>query len=176
MTLLIVPPDPAWPAQFAEESRRLSKVLEALPHVWHHIGSTAVPGLHAKPIIDMLLLVPDLAALQARSGLLVAAGYEAMGEYGIPQRCYFRRTTPQGLRTHHLHAFESGHPAALRHLALRDYLDAHPAAAHEYAALKCRLARLHPDDAGAYVAGKDAFVQQQTALALAWRARASPGA
>lgn len=170
MTLqaLIVAPDPTWPAWFASERERLAAALAGLTHELHHIGSTAIPGIAAKPVIDMLLLVDDLHELDARSSLLIDAGYEAKGEFGLPGRRYFRRTTPQGLRTHHLHTYLRGSSEAQRHLAFRDYMRAHPAAAAAYDALKWRLVAAHGQDAAAYIAGKAAFVRQHEVLALAW--------
>lgn len=168
----VVPPDPLWRAQFVREARVVAQALGGLAHTLHHIGSTAIEGIHAKPVIDMLLLVPDLGALDARAAALQQAGYEAKGEYGIAQRRYFRKSTPQGVRTHHLHAFVAGNTGARRHLAFRDYMNAHPDAAQAYSELKRRLAERHPGDAAAYIAGKDAFVQRHEAAALAWQAQA----
>jgi GrpB-like predicted nucleotidyltransferase (UPF0157 family) len=175
MAITLVPPSPLWRERFAQESQRLSEVLASLPYELHHIGSTAIDGIEAKPILDLLLLVESLGALDEREGALVAAGYEAKGEFGIPGRRYFRKDSPQGVRTHHLHGFERGSEAAVRHLAFRDYLNAHPAAAQQYGALKRRLASLHAHDSRAYVAGKDAFVEHHVALALAWLAGGSGG-
>lgn len=171
---VIVPPDPAWPAAFAREAQVLAAALHALPHEVHHIGSTAIAGMPAKPVIDMLLLVDDLAALDRHAGALVHAGYEAKGEFGIPQRRYFRKHSAAGVRTHHLHAFERGSTGAERHLAFRDYMNAEPAAAQAYAALKAELVARHPGDVDAYIAGKQAFVAAQEAAALAWVRSRSP--
>lgn len=163
----VVPHDPVWADRFSEAAHELAVALGALASV-HHIGSTAVPGLHAKPIIDLLVAAPDLAHVDARTPAIVALGYEALGEYGLAGRRYFRREDGDGERTHHLHVWRVGAPALLRHLAFRDYLLAHPEAAAEYGALKRRLAKHHADDIEAYVAGKDDFVKAIEARALAW--------
>jgi GrpB-like predicted nucleotidyltransferase (UPF0157 family) len=100
-------------------------------------------------------------------------GYHPMGEFGIPGRRYFRRLTPAGDRTHHVHAFQQGSPHIPRHLAFRDYLRAHPAVATEYGELKQRLAQAHPQDLEAYMAGKDPFIKQTETKALEWAANRS---
>lgn len=173
----IVAHDPAWADRFSEAAHELADALGALASI-HHIGSTAVPGLHAKPIIDLLLVAEDLGHVDARTPAIVALGYEALGEYGLPGRRYFRRDDVAGNRTHHLHVWRVGDEALRRHLAFRDYLLAHPAVAAEYGALKQRLAARHPEDMEAYIDGKDAFVKATEADALAWYAqrRVSEGA
>ena len=158
----------SWPAAFEAEASRVAQALGDAGGVLHHIGSTSVPGLAAKPIIDMLLEVPDLAALDRRSGELVARGWEAKGEFGLPGRRYFRKTDTQGQRTHHLHAFEAGNAEARRHLAFRDYLIAHPDVRDAYATLKRALAAAHPEDMAAYMDGKDPFIKDHEARALRW--------
>lgn len=109
----------------------------------HHISDTAVFGLCAKPIIDILPVVFDLSAVDGQTGAFWAAGYEAMGEFGIPGRRYFRKGGDR--RTHQLHIFEKTNVQEIeRHLAFCDYLRAHPEKADEYGALKRRLVRSIP--------------------------------
>lgn len=167
-TVIVAPHDPAWRRQFDEEARRLAEHLGDVVVHLHHIGSTAIPGLPAKPIIDVVMEVVDLTALDAATPILAALGYEAMGEYGIPRRRYFRKNDASGRRTHHVHAFELGTPEVERHLAFRDYMVAHPAAARAYGDLKQTLAQRHPDDVEAYMDGKDVFVREHEARAIAW--------
>lgn len=162
----VVPWDPAWAAQFEAERERLRHALDGVVVAVHHVGSTAVPGLAAKPILDLLLEVSDLTSLDARAGAVEALGYTAMGEYGIPGRRYFRRDDAQGVRTHHVHAFRACDEHVARHLAFRDHLMAHPAVAREYAALKLALAARHPADSRAYSGAKDAFVREHLTRAL----------
>jgi GrpB-like predicted nucleotidyltransferase (UPF0157 family) len=96
-----------------------------------------------------------------------------MGEYGIPGRRYFRKDDPEGVRTHHVHAFQAGSDEVVRHLAFRNYLRAHPADAQRYSELKRKLAREHPREMDAYMDGKDGFIKEMDRRAAAWRA--SPG-
>lgn len=163
----------AWAEEFERESARVREAMGAVLRALHHIGSTAVPGLHAKPIIDMLAEVDSLVALDARGDAMAALGYEAMGEFGISGRRYFRKCDGSGARTHHIHAFADGSRHVARHLAFRDYLRAHPAAAAEYGALKLRLVSTCAGDMEAYIAGKDASVERFEREALDWHAAAS---
>lgn len=168
MRVVVVPYDPEWRCAFDAEAGRLAEALSGVMVRLHHIGSTAIPGIAAKPIIDLLMEVVDLAALDEQTAAIEALGYEAMGEYRIARRRYFRKNDATGTRTHQVHAFQSGDNEVERHLAFRDYMMAHPAAARAYGELKRRLARAYPDDIEAYMDGKDAFVREQEALALAW--------
>jgi GrpB-like predicted nucleotidyltransferase (UPF0157 family) len=171
MKVKVVPYDPAWPREFECEASRIAEVLRNVAIAIHHIGSTAIPGIHAKPIIDILLEISDLPSLDANSAAMMSLGYEAMGEFGIPHRRYFPKNNADGTRTHQVHAFEAGSETAIRHLAFRDYMIAHPMAAHAYGELKQSLARQHPDSIEGYMDGKDAFIKEHETLALAWRQR-----
>ncbi len=161
--------DPAWQGAFEAEADEIARALGDIVVALHHIGSTAIPGIYAKPIIDMLLEVDEIGRLDDRSAALERLGYEAMGEFGIPGRRYFHKEDASGTRTHHVHAFQADSPEIERHLAFRDYMIAHPEAARQYGALKRRLAREHPDDIEAYMDGKDPFIKEHEAGALAWR-------
>ena len=96
-----------------------------------------------------------------------------MGEFGIPGRRYFRKRNHLGVRTHHVHAFQTRNPEIERHLAFRDYMIAHPMDAQAYGALKRELARVYPHDRQAYMDGKDKFVKEHEARALRWRRSSS---
>ena len=164
----VVNHDPAWSARFEIEAERISEALgEALLRV-HHIGSTAIPQTKAKPVIDILLEVVSLEALDQKAPVLEALGYESMGEFGIPGRRFFRRDDLDGTRTHQVHSFEAGVPDVIRHLAFRDYMRAHPRLAEEYGELKEGLANAYRHDRTAYVEGKDAFVKEHERRALLW--------
>jgi GrpB-like predicted nucleotidyltransferase (UPF0157 family) len=169
MKVEVVPHNPEWGREFEAEAHCLKQVLGELVVGLHHIGSTAIPGLSAKPIIDVLMVVLSLSALDEETPTLEAIGYEAMGEYGIATRRYFRKNDFAGIRTHQVHAFEAASPHVERHLAFRDYLIAHPWVARDYGELKQRLAAQNPDDIDTYGDGKEAFVKEHEALALAWR-------
>jgi len=155
--IVVVPHDAGWPRAYASEAHRIEAALAPLDVTLHHIGSTAVAGLAAKPVIDILLVVESHQALGERTPALADLGYEAKGEFGIPGRRYFSKG-PDEARTHHVHAYEQGHREIARHLGFRDFLRAHPAAAKKYGDLKTRLAAAHRDDIDAYIAGKESFI------------------
>lgn len=166
--VVVVPHDAAWASAFLRASREAVPAFGPNLVELHHIGSTSVPGIHAKPIIDMLAEVSDLAAVDRSGARLEALGYVARGEFGIPGRRFFYRDDPAGNRTHHIHAFASGAPGVARHLAFRDFLIAHPQVASAYSDLKRRLAEAHPEGIEAYMDGKDAFIKDVEAKAQAW--------
>ena len=170
MIVRVVPYDDHWPVRYETEAGRLRDALGEVAVRVHHIGSTAIPCISAKPIIDILIEVSDLAALDARSPRIVSLGYEAKGEFGIPGRRYFRRDNEAGDRTNQIHAFDVGSLQADRHLAFRDYLISHSQVALAYGELKQRLAERFPNDINAYMDGKDAFAKHHEREALAWRA------
>jgi GrpB-like predicted nucleotidyltransferase (UPF0157 family) len=124
--------------------------------------------MHAKPIIDILLLVEDINRLDEQSPAMEGLGYEVMGEYGIKGRRYFRKEDASGTRTHHVHSFQIDSPEFERHLAFRDYMIAHPEKAQQYSTLKQKLARAHPDDIEAYMDGKDPFIKEHEVSATDW--------
>lgn len=134
----------------------------------HHIGSTAIPNIYAKPIIDILVEAKNLTQVDTRNAAMATLGYEAMGEFGIAGRRYFRKHDAAGVRTHHVHVFEQGSPESDRHLAFRDYLIAHPDEAHQYSQLKRSLANQYPDDRESYMDGKDSFIKEKERQALEW--------
>lgn len=136
----------------------------------HHIGSTAIPGIYAKPIIDMLAVVTDIELVDQSNAALERLRYLAKGEFGIPGRRYFYRNNTAGVRTHQIHSFQAGSAGVIRHLAFRDFLCAHPDIALSYSLLKQRLAAAHPGDIEAYMDGKDAFIKDTEAKAMAWAA------
>ena len=167
--VIVVPYDPTWSGEFVTESKHILCALGDNVASMYHIGSTAIPGIFAKPILDILLVVHDVFRLDSQAGSMKELGYEAMGEFGISGRRYFRKSNRLGVSTHHVHAYQSGSADIERHIAFRDYLIAHPAEAQAYSALKRELARVHPEDRQAYVNGKDAFVKEHEAKALDWR-------
>jgi GrpB-like predicted nucleotidyltransferase (UPF0157 family) len=182
----VLPYDQNWPTLLEDEVERLYPIFNAAgvsEIVWHHIGSTSVPGLAAKPIIDMLPEVPDIERLGPADEepalgtplhlALQELGYDAKGEYGLPGRRYFRKIEgPRHLV--HLHCYQRGHPEILRHLAFRDYLRAHRDIAKEYAELKIKLAEIHPNNLSDYMDGKDAFIKRVEKLALNWYQQNNP--
>lgn len=167
-TLAPVPHDPDWRAQFRAEQRLIAAALNIPAERIHHVGSTAIPGIYAKPIIDVLVEVEDVAELDARSAMC-ALGYRARGENGIAGRRYFTKDRSDGMRSHHVHCFECGSPDAIRHLAFRDFLGAHPDRAATYSKIKKEA--LEDGLLGeAYIAAKADFLAAAQRDALAWYA------
>jgi GrpB-like predicted nucleotidyltransferase (UPF0157 family) len=164
-TVHLAPADPAWAAAFAAERERLWAALRGLAAVVEHVGSTAVPGLPAKPILDLLIGRPAGSEVAAYVAALEAAGYRYRGEHGIPGRHYFVRDASDKRRTHHIHLVEHDGELWRSHLAFRDYLRRVPARAAAYAALKQELAERHRNDRAAYTAGKSAFIAETLAFA-----------
>ena len=117
---------------FSIESKMVAQALRSTVVAVHHIGSTAIPAIYAKPIIDLLVEVADIDDVDAHNPAMVALGYEALGEYGIPGRRYFRKGDEAGVRTHQVHTFEAGSPEVERHLAFRDFMLEHPVWARQY--------------------------------------------
>ena len=164
--------DPAWTVAAAAERLRLIAGAEPMLIEVHHIGSTSVPGLVAKPIVDLLGVAGSLAALDAARARIEALGYEWRGEYGLPGRRYCTwRDLASGRRRIQLHCYAAGSPEIDRHLAFRDALRRDSALAAAYAAEKQRCAAHHGDDARAYGLCKSGWIGRAEAAALAaWRA------
>lgn len=164
----IVEYDPRWPARFALESARIRSVLaEPALEIEHH-GSTAVPGLAAKPVIDILVAVDSMARATRYAMVLVEYGYEEVDpryREMWPERIVLVRRE-HGTRVCHIHLMLRGHPIWTRLLAFRDYLRSHPEVAAEYAALKRDLARTAGSDRHAYMTAKGDFIQRTTAAAI----------
>ena len=136
----------------------------------HHIGSTAIPGIRAKPILDLLPVVGALAALDDRQRDLEALGYKGWGEFGLPGRRYYTKSeSTSGRRLVQLHCYQEGSYEIVRHLAFRDYLRAHPLIAVEYEGVKVDCRRRHPDNSHAYSDCKDVWIKNVEAIALQWR-------
>jgi GrpB-like predicted nucleotidyltransferase (UPF0157 family) len=167
--ILVEDYDPRWPVWFEAEKGRLLMVLGALSQkivAIEHFGSTAVPGLSAKPVIDIALGFEKFAETEPCLPLLETAGYTYVPalEVALPGRRFFWRGTAQ-IHTHHLHLTEITSPLWGRPMRFRDYLRGHPEAALAYGQLKRELARKVVDDIDAYVAGKTAFVEE-----ILWKA------
>ena len=161
----IVDYDHAWPEQFRAERDMLTDALRQwLVGLPEHIGSTAVPGLSAKPIIDIMAPVQSLAASEGAIGRAVQSGYVHY-PYRADAMHWFCKPSPS-LRTHHLHLVPAGARLWRERLAFRDALRSSAALRAEYQELKQRLARLHRCDREAYTDAKSPFVQRVLALAL----------
>jgi GrpB-like predicted nucleotidyltransferase (UPF0157 family) len=154
--------DPMWPARFEDARRVIVEACGGLLLDLQHVGSTAVPGLAAKPTLD---LMPMLARPEDGPRIvppMTALGYEHRGEYGIPGRHLFTRWIDGDahVEKHNVHAYPSGHVEAVRHLVFRDALRADPATRAAYQALKHTLAARFPHDVEAYAEAKSSFVDE----------------
>ncbi len=158
--------NPTWAEDFEREAAQLVSAISIDGMRVHHIGSTAVPQLAAKPIIDILLEVPKVELLDCWSTEFIQLGYEIMGEYGISGRRYFRKGTNR--RTHHIHSFAAKSYHCKRHLAFRDYLVAHPQIAREYESVKVAAAKKSLGTLADYCDLKSDFVVFHEERALEW--------
>lgn len=165
--IVVVPYNPQWPLKFQAEKSLIEGAVKDNLVALYHIGSTSVPKLKAKPIIDMLLIVEDINKLDEESLVFEKMDYEVMGEFGISGRRYYRKGGNH--RSHQIHAFQFDQLYDIqRHLAFRDYLRAHDNVAQEYGELKETLALLYPESIADYGDGKDAFVKHTEKAALIW--------
>ena len=165
--VLLVPYDPEWPNLAKMHSAGLAVLGWVLVTV-HHIGSTSVPGLAAKPIIDLLPLVTSLSDLDRERSRIETLGYVWHGELGIPERRYCTLLDKLGNRAVQLHFFAASSPQLMRHLAFRDYLRAHPEEMKAYEREKRRARDLYPDNSHAYTDEKAAWIRATEIKALRW--------
>ncbi|MBC7894180.1 MAG: GrpB family protein [Cytophagaceae bacterium] len=168
-TIVLAEHDPAWTSAFSIEAASVAATLGDALLALHHVGSTAIVGIRAKPVIDMLAVVTDVSRLDAMPNVLAGLGYEAKGEFGIPGRRYFRKDSEAGVRTHQIHAFGEGSREIQRHVDFRDYLRAHPVDARAYEALKLDLAVQCNGDMELYGDGKTMFIRDIERRAALWR-------
>ena len=155
-TVKLEPHTEQWRQLFAEEEARLRKIIGDYVVVIEHIGSTAICGISAKPIIDIAVALEKVADGERCVKPLEEINYEYRGEYGIAGRFYFVKGEP---RTHHLHMVLEDSDFWRSHLLFRDYLRENPAVAKEYENLKLELAREYVNDRDAYLHGKSDFIE-----------------
>jgi GrpB-like predicted nucleotidyltransferase (UPF0157 family) len=167
MAVELVKPSPDWILVAENESQRLAAAIGETLVVIHHIGSTAIPGIMAKPTIDLMPLLRSIAALDERKEALLALGYEWKGEFGLPGRRFLTRTQG-GKRLFNVHCYEATNPEVTRHLAFRDYLRAHADVARAYEAEKVRARSLQPNDVLAYNDVKNDWIKATEQRALDW--------
>ena len=160
----IVAYDEQWPGLFEAESWLLQITLGKVISQIHHVGSTSVPGLAAKPVIDILLEVVDLNEMDNLNVAMEHAGYTARGENGISNRRYFTKGGDQ--RSHQIHAFAVGDTQIVKHLAFRDYLIKNKKAAEQYAEIKRVAVLASENDIHCYSAFKVGFIEHHLRLAL----------
>ena len=159
----IVDYDPAWPRMFEEERKRILGAIGDWLVDIQHVGSTSVPGLAAKPVVDIMLGLRSLDDGRHIIGRLKELEYEYNPDDDIPERHYFRRGEP---RLFHLHCVETTSDFWRRHIAFRNYLREHPEAADEYADLKRRLAADYGNDRIGYTNAKTEFITRIERIAL----------
>ena len=153
--LRLVRVGPEWKARFADERRRIAKALGLAALDIQHIGSTAVPGLTAKPVLDIAVAIRDFEAGHAAVPLLVAIGYAYRGENGIPRRHFFMRDG-----THHLHLFENESSDWQRHLRFRDRLVSSPELTARYSQIKLTAAEQANGNREFYQTLKSSFIEE----------------
>lgn len=157
--------DPEWPLKYNKERDHIIEILKDNCLSIYHIGSTSVPGLAAKPIIDIMVVVRSLAQADLAAEKFSDLGYEYLGEFGIAGRRYLRKGGDE--RTHQLHIFQADDWKNIqRHLAFRDYMRIHKKERDAYATLKKDLAQKFPYDIDGYCDGKENFVREMEELAL----------
>lgn len=162
----VMPYNDQWHTMFEEEANKLYKIFGSEIIDIHHIGSTSISGLKAKPIIDIMPVVKDINQIDEFNTSMVANGYEPKGENGISQRRYFQKGGDK--RTHHVHIYQFGNAEIERHLAFRDYLLSHPYVAREYGDLKEELSNQFPYDIESYIKGKGQLILEIERKAIAW--------
>jgi GrpB-like predicted nucleotidyltransferase (UPF0157 family) len=155
--VIVVDYDPRWPDLFEQLRAPAAEVLGNLVVIVEHVGSTAVPGLAAKPIIDIDVVVPSVADIPEAIGRLAILGYVHRGDLGIPGRESF--TSPAGKPMHHLYVCALDNQELRRHRLFRDYLLTHPDTAGEYGELKKAAAARFSEDRAGYTEAKTRFVE-----------------
>ena len=158
--------NPNWKNMYKEESEKIKNILNDIIIDIHHIGSTAIPGIKAKPVIDILVEVKDIEEVDKYNHKMEELGYEAMGEYGIPKRRFFRKG--ENNRTHHIHIFQTGNEEIERHINFKEYLIAHPDKAREYSKLKEELVNKYTYDVENYTNSKSDFIKEIDRKAKLW--------
>lgn len=148
--------DALWPMMFEAEATRIEEACAGLAIRLEHIGSTSVPGMSAKPVIDILAGRPPRSQPAPYIAAITRLGYEHKGAFGVPGREYFRRGTP---RSHHIHLVSWSSAVWQDHLRFRDLLRSDPVIARDYEALKRELAIANANDRRAYTDGKGPFIR-----------------
>lgn len=155
----------SWVQMYKDETCLLTRIFGGEIVRFEHFGSTSVPGMKAKPVIDMMCLVKDIEKIDLWNEQMRSLGYDIAGEWGIKGRRLFRKGGEN--RTHHIHVYQFDHPEISRHLIVRDYLRTHPEEAERYSLKKAELAQRF-DDTHFYSKAKRDFVQELEQRALEW--------
>lgn len=158
--VIVLPYDAAWAQDFISIRNELSDALGDLALRIEHVGSTSVPGLSAKPIIDIDVVIRDYAVFDGAAAALQRIGYRHEGNLGIAEREAFGYEGKAHLREHHLYVCPADSPELKRHTAFRDYLRSHPEAVRRYSRIKEEGARLYPNDIDKYIEHKSPVIEQ----------------
>lgn len=160
----------SWKKLFIKESYKIKQIFGNELHSIHHIGSTSIDYLSAKPIIDIMPIVYDITKVDKFNQAFKDIGYEIHGEYGITDRRYFTKSDKgTGKKLYHIHVYNrKDNKNIIRHLAFRDYLIEFPHVAREYENLKLKLVYEYNGDKDSYVNGKSKFVKEIEKLAINW--------
>ena len=157
--------DENWIQMFEDETRLLKDVFGDEIIEFEHFGSTSVPGMKAKPVIDMMCLVKDIKRIDALNEQMSSFGYDVAGEWGIQGRRLFRKGGEN--RTHHIHIYQYDNLQIQRYIIFRDYLRTHPNEVEQYISLKENLAQRY-DDTVFYSKEKKPFVKELEQRAMNW--------
>ncbi len=157
--VVVMPYDLRWAQDFEKIASEIWEALGKLALSIEHVGSTSVPGLSAKPIIDIDVVIRNYSLFDAVSRSLAGIGYRHEGDLGIPGREAFAYDGKEHLRKHHLYVCPQDSPELKRHIAFRDYLRSHPDAAREYGRVKEEGAALYPCDIERYIEHKSLFIE-----------------
>ena len=158
--IIVAPYDEKWKQCFEEIASELYTALGELALTIEHVGSTSVPGLAAKPIIDIDVVIENEEKLQAVIDAIAEIGYKHEGNFGISGREAFGYEGKTHLMEHHLYVCPKDSPELRRHLSFRDYLRAHPEAVKEYSRIKEEAARLFPHDIDGYINHKGTVIEK----------------
>jgi GrpB-like predicted nucleotidyltransferase (UPF0157 family) len=161
--VVVVAYDPAWPDVFGRIKASIETALRGIALTIEHVGSTSVPGLAAKPVIDLDVVVASDLDVEPAINALATVGYIHQGDLGVPGRQAFRRPIDQP--RHHLYVVVKNNKAYLDHIVLRNYLRTHPDAKFTYEMLKRTAAQCFPDDIDSYIVAKSPFIEGILCLA-----------
>lgn len=163
----IVNYNPEWLSQFNQEALVLKSIFKDTALTIQHIGSTAIPGIKAKPIIDILITVAKIDPIDNYNRQMENTGYVIGGEFGLPGRRFFCKGDDENCHFH-VHIYEDKHPAVQKYLLFRDYLTTHPEEVKEYETLKCNLAERYSNNRTLYTQNKSAYIEGIYQKAAEW--------
>lgn len=157
-----------WAKLYQDEADFLRTIFTDEIVRFEHFGSTSIPGLQAKPVIDMMCIVKDINNVDLHNDKMNQLGYDVAGDWGIPGRRLFRKGGEE--RTHHIHFYQTDNPQIERHLIFRDYLRCHPEEVARYSQFKEELAERF-ENTSEYSPAKKTFVMEMEQLALSWHSK-----